>query len=455
MEYLPLTNPQKWLMNEMQKFERPGWVTIEFMVMTKVPMDEKAMKESILYLVNKYESLRVKIISKEGQWVQEIYPLSEADPFAAYDLSQQDQQSQKEALKEICIQERNALLPGRGDLIRLLFFKFSENEGRIWFCMHHVISDLVTVFIVSREFLAIYNSIIKNNVLKWHTVKDYRKWLYIVEGYCRDVLLPTELDYWLSLPWEKTRLIPTDYPDRFYNDDIVIDAIHNKRLVGTYRTANYWIDQEETSKLFSRCGAEFENILIAVFSLAVANCKKLDWLDIHVMNSGRSILSPEYEVNVNRVVGYISLVRAILLKMPAGDNLYLNIQDLIGQIKSIPNAGLGFNLIYPHIKDDALQTAFLNLRKEPILFNYLGRVDLNYGNEQCEMVEEDIGQDLYTAEIRDTLLESVIGIKKNQLFFTINYTEAYFKASTIQEIIHSMVSILREFTVGQVIEKVA
>src|ERR1019366_6935039 len=122
-ETLPLTISQKWILSEIAHFQRPGWVTIEFQARTKEPMDKWEMTESACYLADKYETLRVKFSRKEGQWVQEVYPLSEALPFEQYDFPGEDMAGKMSRIKEVCIKERDGLLPEKGNLIRILFFK--------------------------------------------------------------------------------------------------------------------------------------------------------------------------------------------------------------------------------------------------------------------------------------------------------------------------------------------
>lgn len=454
IEYLPLTGSQKWLMGELAKFRNPGWCTIEFLARTKVPMDEDAIEGSVRYLVNKYENLRVRIVNKEGEWFQELYGMTEADAFAKYDFSAHDHNWGMEKMKQICMKSRDWLLPSRGNMFKVIFFKFSESEGRIWFCMHHVISDFVSLLLLSGEFLTAYQNISQGKELKNHVIREYRKWFYLLEGYSRDVLMPSEMDYWISLPWGKAKVLPSDYPARFNNDNVIIEAIKNKNLVASYRADIHLMDQNETSKLISRSGAELESLLLSVFFLALVNRLNVDCLDINVSCSGRTILPAEFEVNTNRLFGFLSAVRAVLLQKPNTKNTHLDIRDLMQQIKSIPNGGVGFYLIKEYIRNEQLRKSYLGLRKQPeILFNYLGRTDTGSGNNEFEIVHEDTGFNTHVVEVRNTLLECVVGIKQNQLFIQMTYSEEYFKSSTIDEVVFTMMNILRSVIEEQKSEK--
>jgi non-ribosomal peptide synthase protein (TIGR01720 family) len=319
-----------------------------------------------------------------------------------------------------------------------------------------MIADYVSAVMLATEFMSTYNNISQEKELKWQTGKDYRKWLYLVEGYCRDVLLPAEIEYWESLPWDKIRILPSDFPDKFHTDDITVDAIRNNKIISSYTEVTHSIDADETSKLFGIFGVEFENILTAVFFLAVAKSKQMEWLNINVCNSGRNILPSDYHVDANKLVGYISTARALLLKRPEGDDLLSDVYDVVDQIKNIPNAGIGFYLIREHIKNSHLRSSYFYFTQQGDIFlNYFGRMDANNNNEQYDVVMEDTGLSDYTMELQNTLLECLVGLRENRLHIKIAYSDVYFRKETIGEIIDGMKAIFQGLVSGQTIDKVA
>lgn len=441
VEHLPLTSSQKWCMREMANVDRPGWCTVEFFVKTQTPMDAGLMQEATGYLVNKFESLRVKFICRDGEWIQEVYSYADANPFAAFDLSRFDAAGRREEIKRLCSKERDWLLPARGNLIKILFFKFSESEGRIWFCMHHVIADFMASVIVASDFMSAYNSLKQGRELKWLVSREYRKWFYIVEGYCRDVLLPSELDYWVNFPWERSTIMPSDFPDKFYNDQLVIEAMANKKMIRSFRTGTYRVEKEVTQQLFSKAGPALENWLIAIFFLAIVNNRNMEWLDMNVCNSGRNILPSDYGVNVYELLGFLAISRVVMLKRPGTGDALLDIRDTIEQINRIPNGGIGFYLITDYIKNEQLKRSYSGFRRPCyVFFNYLGRLDSNFGNGQYEIVEEDTGAETHEGEIYNNLLECFIGVRENRLFFRFTYTEEYFTKDTIDDMAQEMIA---------------
>lgn len=454
-EYLPLTISQNWLLNESLKFKYPGWVTIEFLAKTKVRMEEWAMQESIYYLVDKYESLRVRFTATGNGWLQEVYPLSEAEPFSVYDLAGEDLNAGMKKIKEICIAERNNLLPERGNLIKVIFFKISENEGRIWFCMHHMISDYVSAITLAKEFMATYNDVINDKAKKWQTGKDYRKWLYIVDGHCRDILLPAEMKYWDSLPWEKINILPTDFPEQFPDDKTILDAVSNNTLIHSYKAMNLYLGIDETSELYRLFGAEFENVLTAVFFMAIASAKNMEWLGFDMGNSGRNILPAEYGVDVYKVPGYISIPRALFLRHPKREDPILNFNNVLKQIKSIPGGGKAFYFIRDHFQNEHLRRAQFHFKQRSLIFlNYLGRVDALTENEQFELVYEDTGLYNFTTEFRKNLLLCVAIIRDNRLYIQLDYSDVYFKKETIETMLKEMETIFHKIVSEPIIEKI-
>jgi non-ribosomal peptide synthase protein (TIGR01720 family) len=439
VQYLPLTSAQVYAMNEMQKLKRPGWYTIELALKTKTPTDLPAMKESVYRLVDKYEILRVRIFGKQGQWVQEVYPLSGSEPFASYDVSDEDEASKTQTMKRICMSERDGFVAEKGNLIKVIFFKFSETEGRIWFCLHHVISDFGSVFIWLKEFMATYDQLIQGKELKWEASLEYRKWLYLADGYLRDVLFPAEVDYWLSRPWNKVALLPSDFPDVFHAGNGIAEAVREVKRTGAFRTNAYRIGREETGKLFGKFGADMENLLMAVLFLAVAKQRKVDCLHMKACNSGRYILPAEYGVNVYKILGCLAITKVLVLEDPCSGNLLTDIHDVLGQVKAIPGGGIGFYQVEKQIREEMDKSGtFGHTQKAEIYFNYLGRVDSHLDGERYEVALEDTGLDLNDKPIHGNLLDVTSGIEDGGLFFTIFYCADYLKQASIEEIMSNI-----------------
>lgn len=452
VEFLPLTAPQKWFMGELPSYKNPGWACLEFSVKTKVPMNEFALKEAAWYLVARHENLRVKLYNKDGQWMQELFALSESNVFDRYDLSMEPEPLLK--MKEICIRERDLLLPGLGNVIRILFFRFAEKEGRVWFCVHHIVSDFVSMLILSGDFLTAYNTIIQGKELKRQVMTDYRKWVYIVNGYVRDVLTPAQLDYWLSLRWDKARLLPGDYPGKYPDLQAINEAILAKRLVDRYKYSQQVLEQSVTLRLLGRFGLEFESVLIAVFFIALCQRYKVDCLDIAASHAGRNLLPADYGFSENRLVGFIALVRVLLLTNPHYEHPVHKVQHVVEQIKAIPAGGIGFTLIKDQMQQGPLKNAFDSFRRNPqIFFNYLGATSTQLNNEQYEIVYEDLGRDINPPEMKSSIFECNASVNQGRLQLMCAYIEDYTKESTVRDVLQLMTDMLQALVVEQEAEK--
>ncbi|MEL7145696.1 MAG: condensation domain-containing protein [Bacteroidota bacterium] len=444
-KYLPLTTPQKWLMNETRDFKRRNWVTVENLVKPKLPMNVNAMRETVLHLMEKYESLRVKIISRDGQLVQQIQEITEIAPFEFHDFSRDSEEAGREKLKQACIATRDALLPENGNLIRFVLFRLAGGEERLWLCMHHMVSDFMTMYLLSNEFINTYNGLLKGKMPVKEVVYDFRKWLYTVEGYSRDVLVPSELDYWTSLPWSKAKILPSDFPDQYPDDQSMIDEFNTRNIATSFIPSCYFLPVEESMALFAKQGNELENTLIAVYFLALHEIMKIDWLDINVAYSGRDILPPDYQVKTNRLMGYIAGTRVVPLAMPQGYDKRSAIEHIIQQIRNVPNKGKGYYLLTDHLQDSSVAEALSSIRKEPgVLFNYLGRTDVKSSNDQFALVDEDTARGFHENEFSVSSLQCFIGVEHGKLFFGFTHCEKWHKAETIERVAQFMMDTLVE-----------
>jgi non-ribosomal peptide synthase protein (TIGR01720 family) len=460
MEYLSLAHGQRWALSEMMTLDFPGWWCIEYLLKTKTRMNESAMEKAVNYVIHKHESLRVRFSNTGGEWLQEVYPVSEAKAFRSYDLSSESNESGLARLNEICGREKDLFFPESGNLIKVVYFKFPGDQGRIWLYVHHVISDMLSTQVFLRDFMTTYNAILQGKEVLWQTARDYRKMLYLLEGYCQDVLLPSQLNYWISLPWQKAAVISPDYPELFHDVSTMQGAISSGRLVELYMDEVAVIDEELTSGVVRRSGADLESVLIAVFFLAVTGTLEMDWMDMDVINSGRNILPPDYGINVFNLVGFLSVNRAVLLKRPHRADPESDIEDLIDQIKMIPAGGIGYYLIRSFIKNRQRRSSFERLRAHPFIhFNYLGRTDANFDYDIYEIVDEDYGRyGKGYGQVQNNVMECMCWIKEGRLFFKLSYCAAILRMGTIERIKAGMEDILVKWgsiAVEKVIEKIA
>jgi non-ribosomal peptide synthase protein (TIGR01720 family) len=443
-ELLPLTGSQEWLLSEMMKMNHPGYVSIEFMLKTKVRMDDHAIHRASEFVANRYENLRVKFGLEEGHWVQRVYPVSEGAVSQTYDLSNASPAQDKVAtMRDLCMRIRDWITPESGNLFKIVFFKFSDTDGRIWFYMHHLISDFVSTLHVSTDFMNAYMTIMRNGELKLKTVTDYRKWQYIVDGYSRDVLIPSELQYWLTLPWHKAKTPPSDFPDTLRETEVA-EAIAKKRLINHHKELWGQVDCDTTQSLTATFGNDLETALLAVFFIALSNHFDVECLDLTVSHSGRNILPHAYEVSDNKLVGFVAGARILLLERPVSSDSAQQVHAVMEQIRRIPNNGIGYSLIGKALKNDQLKKSFQTLRKSAqILFNYLGRVSTSLRNDSYEIVTEDVGKDFYPREIRNSLIECVLEIRNSELRYSITYIELYHTESTIRNLLDGMGHLLK------------
>jgi non-ribosomal peptide synthase protein (TIGR01720 family) len=250
----------------------------------------------------------------------------------------------------------------------------------------------------------------------------------------------------LSRPWHEAKIPPSDFPDRFANEKVIATAIDSKSVVNSFKTNYSSLDKDLSSRLLGTYGLELEPVLLAAFFLTMANRWNLDWIDISVSYAGRNVLPPLFEVNENRLVGFLAGTRAILLKKPAGENLSMDIREIIHQIKSVPRNGTSFSRIQECLKDKDQRKSFDDLRKKPqILFNYLGRVNTYFNNASYELAMEDTGYDLHAPEIKNSLLEFVARVNGEQIAFELTYITEYHKEKTIVEILEGIFRILDSF----------
>ncbi|WP_408895224.1 condensation domain-containing protein [Paenibacillus taichungensis] len=156
-------------------------------------------------LIVRHESLRTYFIEVEGEGKQKV------DPFFTYKIDKisLDEKDEKTIMSELITPFDIAHLP----LFKLRLLQKKDNEYILFFDIHHIISDGVSVSVLTQELLNLY----QGNSLHTEVVqyKDYANWInqqYENNSYVK------EEQYWLSeyrtLPEELD--LPTDNPRPLY-----------------------------------------------------------------------------------------------------------------------------------------------------------------------------------------------------------------------------------------------
>ncbi|RID83344.1 condensation domain-containing protein, partial [Mesobacillus zeae] len=223
-----------WIINELNPqsiaYNMPG----RFVIKDTEP--EEAFKATINALVMKHESFRTSFIEKDGDVFQKIeeYQAVELDIEDLMQLQEEEKyQKMLDAESLIFAQPFNLKESG---LYRMKILKINVDHYEVLFCIHHIISDGVSMGIIRNEFFKYYENYKQNKRLPITPLKIQYKDFAAWQNNIIEEKMDEALHYWerkfvnfpdkLLLP--ERMIMDYDGNDGQYN--VVIDNDLNQKI---------------------------------------------------------------------------------------------------------------------------------------------------------------------------------------------------------------------------------
>jgi amino acid adenylation domain-containing protein len=213
---LPLTWQQQslWFLSQLEPdnsvYNEP--FTIYFPSKIEVDLLERAINE----LIKRHESLRSRFITVDGQ------PMQMIDPPIAFHLPVVDlrhypiEQRESEAIRLATLEARQLLDMESGSLFRATLMQLADEKYRLFFTVHHIIIDGISIIeVLLPELEILYQTFSHNNpiILPELPIQpaDFAVWQH---QYLTEEALAQQLDYWQQhLSGDLPILqLPTDFP---------------------------------------------------------------------------------------------------------------------------------------------------------------------------------------------------------------------------------------------------
>lgn len=253
LELYPLSHAQKrlWLIHERSEGNNTAY-NLPAALEIRGEIDPVKLQESFGKLIQRHESLRTIFEERNGLPVQKIHSQVEftVETYAA----------RKDELKQVIQQFVRPFDLRHAPLLRVCLVSFSASDHVLLFDMHHIISDGVSLGIITKEFILLYEGAdLKKPELQY---KDYAVWQ-------QDLLSPENAkpleDYWLGrfqtpvpaleLPLDKPRPSVRDFEGSKLQFTLEADVLGKLKNFG----------QETGATLYMTLLAVY-NVLLAKYS---------------------------------------------------------------------------------------------------------------------------------------------------------------------------------------------
>ncbi|HLP57399.1 MAG TPA: condensation domain-containing protein, partial [Candidatus Deferrimicrobium sp.] len=258
-EYYPLSSAQKrlyilWQMNpDSTAYNMPEIIPLP------AESDLRKIEETFKKLIKRHESLRTSFQLVNNTPVQVIH----GDVRFEIEYFATDEHGQTRTFN-----------PGKAPLLRVGLLRLAENRHLLMVDMHHIIADGISVEIMIKDFMALYNG--EKLPAQGVTYKDYSEWQ---RGLAVNGSLAPQESYWLQEFQGEIPVLnlPTDY-------------VRPKVQSFAGRTLNFVVKERETQglkDLASAEGATLFMVLLAVYNMFLARLSGQEVVTVGTPTAGR------------------------------------------------------------------------------------------------------------------------------------------------------------------------
>jgi amino acid adenylation domain-containing protein len=182
------------------------------------PLNVDALKQSLVLLVDRHESLRTRFRKKNGKHYQDI-SVSPFDNFEFIDLRESSTTERESYVRELFREETRRLFDlADGPLLRVKLFRLRENDYILAITLHQLVSDGQSMGIFLHDLAEFYRSILQANPSQLPNLPiqfaDYSIWQ---REALKAGLMDKQLCYWKNQLSEP--LIPLEFSKKVRRQD--------------------------------------------------------------------------------------------------------------------------------------------------------------------------------------------------------------------------------------------
>lgn len=433
MDFIPIT-PEQWRhLNELN-ISNPHLDNVSRLFIVPPDFDFAALKDTIHYLLQYHDALRLRFVHGPSGWQQYITDCADA-PVHWRDLSFLSDLEQREILEAEVTMWQTSLNIIQGPLFQVVYFYFgTQRPGRLLLTFHHLIVDLYSVNILLRDFMRVHQQI--SNGEEVHLplpTMPFWQWAKELKALAQSPLFQNELeDYWLTLPWERIVPLPVDFPVRGWNTNTRASA----------RDISLSLSKHETNMLLGAINVNIQvlDVLLAALYSTVTRWTHSSALYVAVINHGRMIFD---SMNVTRTIGLIACLSHMFLDVK---DVYIPcdvLQAIKAEQQRVPHQGVGHGLLKYLTEDLQIAEKLQHVPRCEIILNYFG-IRRTGTNLTFQMADENQYPTLDPRNIRPQVIAIEAEIKEDKLQMRFRYSENMHFYSTILSLAQSYKETLKE-----------
>ncbi len=302
------------------------------------------LKEAIKNLISYHDNLRLTFQNGKQKYSKNI---------AIPELKILDRKTvSDEFFSKILVEWQSSFNIEEGPLWSVGYiYGYNDNSARIFIAAHHLIIDLVSLYIIIEDIKKLYNGEELSN-----ETHRYRQWVAAVKKY--PVNNKLELNYWKEIIKNQT-----DYAGQTSEKTIFTEISFDKNF---------------TSKLIKHASkayhTEITDLLLTALTYSLKDRTGEKVAYITLCNNARDQINDS--LDMSRTIGCFTKAYPVRLELKS--DISNSIKCIKEYLRNIPKNGIGYGAIKCYENSNPLKGHILPL----VYFNYLGELDSTIDNWQ-------------------------------------------------------------------------
>lgn len=416
-EMVPIGPAQRWLMNY---FEPPYRWTGYTRFMYKLPLDNRLFEKAYSMLIQRHEALRMVLVRKGGNWVQQIIPSDQvATNVVFYKKGEMNQSEREQRVRDLIGRSIEDLNVDTWPLLKAVVIQVSDDLYDIIVVGHHLISDVITNQLLFKEMWQIYGQLVAGENVTMPPVQSYKEFVLFAEEQKRD-----HLDEYIQF-WKN------EFPSQESSCQLPVDFQLGGNTEESAQKEKFSLEREFTSILLGKAKKYFNSnvypLLLAPLYKMLADKYQQEKVIVSHRGHGRDAGNGKtfFETVGNFAVNY-----------PVGVSIYKQdswveiVQKIKEGFEKVPLGGISYDLVSSYLPS----YMYPDTQLTSIRANYLGNRDLPKLSS-FEFNKEDLDRRYSSpGQKRISDIEFFFFIQDGRLNIEIEYSRYLFQSATIKEL---------------------
>lgn len=354
-------------------------------------------------------------------------------PFSVVDLSELPENQQTQAIEATAASLQSSLNLSTGSLLRVVLFQLGRQPSRLLTIIHHLVVDGVSWRILLEDLQTAYLQLSQGQEIQLPAkTTSFKQWAESLREYAQSPLVQSELDYWLSQPYQQISPLPVD--------------LNGENTEATGASVSVALTPQETQALLQEVPCAYQtqinDVLLTALVQAFYQWTGKNTLLVDLEGHGREDIIDS--VDLSRTVGWFTTIFPVVLDLGQAVELGEALKTIKEQLRSIPNRGINYGILRYLSNDQRLES----LPQAEVKFNYLGQFDQVLSESSIfRPAQESTGKMQTQQGNRNCLLEVNGLIVGGQLRLDWTYSKALHQQATVEKLAQGFIEALRSLIV--------